>query len=662
MRRIKMNCDEASVLRVLRSVFGYENFKNEVQKQAIFTVNEGSKYTCISMPPGCGRSLCFQLPAVLKPNKVAVVFSPKLSTMKNHVDFLKSKQINACILSQGTYINERKRILRDLTSDVPTIVLLYCTPEMAMVTYFQKLILSLKKRKIISYIVFNEAHCLSEKGYDYRASYKKILSFHKIYGHISQIIISVLDTDEVMDHVIKILTLRTPKIFKMPIQQINVQHDVWFLDMLSNPLEHLKSFIVEVLGFLNLSSKMQKGFAIIYCKEIITTEVIKNKLISYGIPTLAYHYKMKSRIRNIIQNKWIQGEANVIITTYEYAFIHLKPIRCIVYWTVPENIPKYYRECAKICRNNNYAYSRIYFSTKEYSSVKSEIKNHTKSRSTEYIKKRLKEYNKLVSYCLRIKCRHVVISEYFGHTVPSCKTNCDVCHSKENVEIRTFKFIMYSENVEQIKYSIYETVENAKERQETEETQVEKEIVQSKLGKDNLNAIRADESATEYLINKYNLNKEVISLKLCDAGNNSKRSRGTDKTQIAKFRDVSRIRSTNRDHKICLITAKGKDQISRSASCEVIDGTEAKEHDKNLSKRSIVVSTCPEDFKSKRRKLGTENKPTDERRTRDLDRRVEHTKDNNANENASRDQATVEDMINKFKLNKDSVTLVLRRK
>ncbi|XP_015435604.1 PREDICTED: ATP-dependent DNA helicase Q5-like [Dufourea novaeangliae] len=401
---LKMSYNESNLTSVLQSVFGYEKFKNDVQKEATIAISKGARYVCISMPPRFGRSLCFQLPVVLQKGKVAIVFSPKLSFVKNDIDFLTNKQIHARLLSQSTYINERKVILRDLMSNCPTIQLLYVTPEMAMITYFQKLILLLKKHKILSYIVFNDAHCLSEWGYEYTPSYKNINLFDKIYGYVPRVAITTTVTNKVIEDICQLLTLRTPRIFKIPVQQINVYHDVWLLDVLSNPLEHLKSFIVEVLGFLDPSvHKTRKGHAIVYCREEIIGESIKCKLIAFGIPALTCHHKLNNRSRRNVENEWISGKASVIITTYDYGFIHKKPIRCIVYWTVPENISKYYRKSAEACIDNSRAYCRIYFSTKEYSSIKMLIENHRIMNDPEHIKKRLSEYNKLVSYCLSVK-------------------------------------------------------------------------------------------------------------------------------------------------------------------------------------------------------------------------------------------------------------------
>ena len=687
-----MSRDEKNVTRVLRSVFGYKDFKNDVQRQAIIAVTEGSKYVCISMPPGFGRSLCFQLPAILQEGKVALIFSPKISAIKNHVNFLKSKQIKACLLSQSTYINERKAIVKDLVSDSPTTVFLFSTPKMAMFAYFQKLIVSLKKRKMLSYVVFDEAHCLSEWGYEYMPSYKKISLFDKIYGYVPRIAVTTTVADKVVEDICKVLTLRTPKVFRIPVQPIIVQCDVRFLDTLSDPFEHLKSFIVKVLCFVDMSPcKMHEGYAIVYCREAVTAELIRNQLSDVGISALTYHHKLKNGVRRDIENMWMSGNAQVITTTHDYGFIHKKPIRCIAYWTIPENIPKYYRECAQMYTNRGRAYSRIYFSVKEYSSVRLFLKNHREINEPEYIKKRLSEYDKLVSYCLSITCRHKNINKYFGHIIPPCKMNCDVCKNKNVVEARTHKFVTRSEKVDGVTYNICTINENLKNKRTrendkqkpkgTSNSEFEKEIpmTRDKLPKieekplpdessssDVQLSMRIDELAiTPSLANKYNLNKETISLEPCsskDSPFKDSKRRANNNPTCSNGRGLavgSRIRHANDDGKI---KKDEKCRVSKSDSCEVIVVFE------KPKKRSLAADTWPEEFKSKRRKLESENKPFNETRINrnegadDRNRRRVERIEGDANEGVTRDLATADYLMNKYKLNKDSITLEPRRK
>ncbi|XP_076630525.1 ATP-dependent DNA helicase Q5 isoform X2 [Colletes latitarsis] len=661
---------------VMRSTFGFENFMNIIQKEAATAISKGSEYVCISMPPKFGRNLCFQLPIVSQQGKVSLVFSPNLSYNQKHVDFLRSKQINAHVLTARMYANKRNAIVKDLTSICPTIVLLYCTPDLIKYGYFQYLMFSLTSRRILSYIVFNEAHRLSEWGYDYTVNYQGLCLFENIYISIPKVVVTTTVTDKVLEDICKLLKLRTPKIFKIPVERINVHYDVWFLDMISCPFEHLKNFIIKALGTLN-SSDQKMG--LVYCREETMAELIKDKLNTLGISTLAYHHKLNNTARRSVENKWVSGDAKIIITTYNYGFIHKKPIRCLVYWTVPGNIAKYYRESAQMYMDDDGAYCRIYFSTEEYSSVKFVIENHRTIKNPEHIEKRLNEYNKFVSYCLLTKCRHTIIGEYFGYITQPCITDCDVCKNKGEVRNRLLKFIEHSENVKKIKYNIYDVnedlikKENIKDNKDRLEKSSEnkctveitvKDIVA--VGNDEKVIVQYDNEqkpTTQSLVGKCNFNLEMLSLKPCSFKNNvGKNSTGrTNSTQASRrsnLRRKPRIESLNSDGSVQKI--KKKDRNSANDLCEAIGAFDTREQTKRKMRRSISMDTCSDELKPKRKKLKTENKPTSvtliqkDREISDRDKRMKRIKDD-ANER-------VEHLMDKYKLNKDLITLTVRRK
>ncbi|XP_043265417.1 ATP-dependent DNA helicase Q5-like isoform X2 [Colletes gigas] len=589
---------------IMRSTFGFENFKNAIQKEAAIAIGKGSEYVCISMPPKFGRNLCFQLPIVLQQGKVSLVFSPNIS-------------------------------------------------------YNQYLMFSLTSRGILSYIVFNEAHRLSEWGYDYTVSYQGLCLFHI---SIPKVVVTTTVTDKVLEDICKLLKLHAPKIFKIPVERINVHHDVWFLDMISCPFEHLRDFIIKALGTLNVSDQKM---GLVYCREETMAELIKCKLNTFGISTLAYHHKLNNTARRNVENKWISGDAKIIITTYNYGFIHKKPIRCLVYWTVPGNIAKYYRESAEMCMDNDVAYCRIYFSTKEYSSVKFVIENHRTIKNPEHIEKRLNEYNKFVSYCLLTKCRHTIISEYFGYITQPCITDCDVCKNKGEVKRRLLQFIEHSENVKKIKYNIYdvnedlikkENIEDDKDRlEESSENKCKVEITFKDIvtvENDEKVIVQCDNEqkpTAQSLAGKCNINLKMLSLEPCGFKNNV----GKNSARRSNLRRQSRIESLNSDGGAQKI--KKEDRSSDNDLCEATGAFDTREQTKRKMKRSISMDTCPDELKPKRRKLKTENKSTSvtliqkDRETSDWDKRIK----DDANE-------SVEHLMDKYKLNKDLITLTLR--
>lgn len=196
------------------------------------------------MPTGSGKSLCFQLPAMLADNKLAIVFSPLLALIKDQIDHLVKLKIPAESINSKMSTTDRERVLNDLRSKKPNTRFLYVTPEQAATGTFRSLIEHLDKYKKISYIVVDEAHCVSEWGHDFRPDYLKLGDLREKYRNITWVALTATASTDVAKDILDNLKLRQPVAqFKTPSFRRNLFYDVVYQNCIEDEVGHLMDFL-----------------------------------------------------------------------------------------------------------------------------------------------------------------------------------------------------------------------------------------------------------------------------------------------------------------------------------------------------------------------------------------------------------------------------------
>lgn len=432
----------------LAKVFGHKAYRSGLQKKAIEAVAQCGQDVFVSMPTGAGKSLCFQLPAVVTPkDSVTVVVSPLIALMTDQLQKLKSLNVRAETINSTMSSLERQRVRRDLTSMRPETRLLYVTPEQVASEKFQAVLSALYKIGKLARFVVDEAHCVSEWGHDFRPDYLKLGKVRDMFPDVPMVALTATASAKVFDDILVQLRLRQPvAIFKTSSFRANLYYDVEFKEALDEPFENLKNFSIRALGEgWEEEDPKRRGSGIVYCRTRDACEEVSMKLTSLGLLTKPYHGGMKAAERKENQDEWTKGQVPVIAATVSFGMgVDRAMVRFVAHWSVPQSIPAYYQESGRAGRDGRPSYCRIYYSRKDRKSITYLLKRDEQGAKTKRAKTvaemATKAFEKMAGYCEGMTCRHTVLCREFGDDLKGCGKNCDACTKPKQLEGRLSSF------------------------------------------------------------------------------------------------------------------------------------------------------------------------------------------------------------------------------
>ncbi|XP_014644749.1 PREDICTED: ATP-dependent DNA helicase Q5 isoform X1 [Ceratotherium simum simum] len=421
------------VRSTLKKVFGFDSFKTPLQESATMAVVKGDKDVFVCMPTGAGKSLCYQLPALLAKG-ITIVISPLIALIQDQVDHLLALKVRVSSLNSKLSAQEKNELLSDLEQEKPRTKLLYITPEMAASASFQPTLNSLVSRHLLSYLVVDEAHCVSQWGHDFRPDYLRLGALRSRLAHAPCVALTATATPQVQEDVFAALHLKQPvAIFKTPCFRANLFYDVQFKELLSDPYGNLRDFCLKALG--QKADKGLSGCGIVYCRTREACEQLAIELSYRGVNAKAYHAGLKPSERTLVQNEWMEEKVPIIVATISFGMgVDKANVRFVAHWNIAKSMAGYYQESGRAGRDGKPSWCRLYYSRHDRDQVsflirKEVAKLQEKRGNKASDKAAIVAFDALVTFCEELGCRHAAIAKYFGDVPPACTKGCDHCQN-----------------------------------------------------------------------------------------------------------------------------------------------------------------------------------------------------------------------------------------
>jgi ATP-dependent DNA helicase RecQ len=410
--------------QALKYHFGYDQFRLG-QRQIIEDALQ-NRDLLIVMPTGGGKSLCFQLPALLKPG-LTVVVSPLIALMQDQVEALRNNNISATFLNSS--LNSYQVRLREEAIMNGKVKLLYVAPERLLSERFLPLLDLVKEKIGISAFAIDEAHCVSEWGHDFRPEYRQLKSLRKRYPDIPALALTATATDRVRADIIQQLGLKQPSIHIASFNRQNLYYEV-------RPKS--KQVYAELLELI----RDNEGSGIIYCLTRKKVDELTFKLQNDKISALPYHAGLSDEERSQNQTRFIRDDVRIMVATIAFGMGINKPdVRFVVHFDLPRNIESYYQESGRAGRDGEPSRCTLFFSFADVKTIEFIIDQKSDPQEQLIAKQQLRQ---MIDYAEGTVCRRTIQLGYFGERFPGNCGKCDNCCYPKPLEdwtIEAMKFL-----------------------------------------------------------------------------------------------------------------------------------------------------------------------------------------------------------------------------